>query len=124
MSQRLDLEEQVREDPAPAPDDPATGTVADPADPARAAVFPAPLVTIGAGAVGATVGFAAVYLLAALQVNPLVGVAVIVILFALALVGPKILADATTETGRAIAVVLDSLAFGGTFAGLVVVFLL
>lgn len=87
---------------------------------ARATVFPSPLTTVGAGALGATAGFSSVYALAAFAVDPLIGVVVFVIVLALALLGPKLLSDARTELARAIAVILGALAFGGTAGGIVV----
>ena len=85
----------------------------------RAAVFPAPLTTVAAGAIGALIGVVVLYLLVTLRADPLFGVGVIIVLFALALSGPKLLADARTEAGRTVAVVLDGIAFGGTLGGLI-----
>lgn len=84
------------------------------------AVFPSPRTTAAAIGCGGAVGFAAVYGLVALQINPVFGVAVIVTLYAMAMAGLKQLTDAKTETGRAVAVALNALALGGTLGGLVV----
>ena len=89
-------------------------------DLARATVFPSPLTTLGASALGATAGFSIVFALSAFEVDQLVGVVVFVIVLTLALSGPKLLSDARTELARAIAVVLGALAFGGTAGGIVV----
>lgn len=119
MTYRLDVREPEWETPTPE-SDAADPTVPQQADRVRAAVFPAPLLTMAAGSLGALIGFATIYLLAALRVEPLYGVGVIILLFALALSGPKLLADSRTDVGRTAAVVLNAIAFGGTFGGLVV----
>lgn len=84
------------------------------------AVFPRPLTTLASGAIGALIGFVCIYLIVALRLEPLVGAGVLVVLFALALSGPKLLADAESDAGRAVALILNGLAFGGTLGGLVV----
>ena len=84
------------------------------------AVFPSPLTTAAAIGAGGAVGFATVYGLVMLQVNPVFGVAVIVTLYAMSMAGLKQLTDAKTEVGRAFAVALNALAIGGTLGGLVV----
>ncbi|HJC27794.1 MAG TPA: hypothetical protein H9759_00175 [Candidatus Dietzia intestinipullorum] len=114
MSQRLTLEERERDLPDPAP------LAAGVADGTEAAVLPSPVTTAAAICGGGAIGFATVYGLVALHVNPLLGVAVIVALYAVAMGGLKHLAEARTELGRAFAVSLNALAIGGTLAGLVV----
>lgn len=129
MHHRPRHEDRARENPAPAlrhghgtevledtrDDDAELGP-----ETSSVAVFPAPLTTMAAGAAGSLLGFVAIYLLVTFNVDPLVGAGVILVLFALALSGPKMLADARTEGRRAVAVVLDGIAFGGTLGGLAV----
>ena len=124
MSDRVAVEDRVRDVPAPAigsaPDIDEAAQGRGPIEMSGVAVFPAPLTTLAAGALGALLGFATIYLLVAFRVNPLYGAGVILVLFAMALSGPKLLSDARTEAGRAVAVVLDGIAFGGTLGGLAV----
>lgn len=115
------LEDRKRDASGPEPSavDAPVGTV--PSDKSgHTAVFPSPLTTAVAITCGGTIGFSAVYGLAALQVNPIFGVAVIVTLFAMSMAGLKQLTDAKTEAGRAFAVALNALAIGGTLGGLIV----
>lgn len=114
MSQRLTLEERERDLPGPAPS--AVGV----SDGTEAAVLPSPLTTVATIGGGGAIGFATVYALVALHINPLLGIAVIVSLYAVAMGGLKHLTEARTEAGRAFAVALNALAIGGTLAGLVV----
>lgn len=111
MSQRLTLEDRKRDQPAQSPS--AVG-----AD--HTAVFPSPLSTLGAIGLGSAIGFGTVYGLAALRVDPLLGVAVVVALFGVALIGLKQLTDARTEVGRSFAVAVNALAIGGTLGGFTV----
>lgn len=86
----------------------------------HAALLPSPGTTAVAVLVGGGLGFATVYTLAARHVDPLFGVAVIVALFAIAVLGLKSLTDARTESGRAFAVGLNALATGSALGGLTV----
>lgn len=119
------LEDRERDVSAPAPS--AAGATVGPAlrDPTghtdlsggHTAVFPSPLSTAIAVVLGAAIGFATVYGLAAQRVDPVFGVVVIVALFGASLLGQKQLTDARTEWGRAVAVALNGLAIGGTLGG-------
>lgn len=86
----------------------------------RAAVFPAPLTTIIAAAMGGMIGVGAIYGVAARLANTLVGVAVIVLVFALTMAGPRVHATAESELGRTVAVVLEAIAFGGVLGAAIV----
>ena len=95
------------------PFDAASGT-------SPAAVFPAPLITIAAAAMGGLIGVGAIYGVATRLANTLVGVAVIVMVFALTMAGPRVHATARSEVGRTVAVVLEAIAFGGVLGAVIV----
>lgn len=101
---------------------PGTDSPLGRSDAAPAAVFPAPLTTIIAAALGGLIGLAMVYGVAARLADTLVGVSVIVLVFAMTMAGPRVHAAARTETGRTIAVVLEAIAFGGVIGALIVLF--
>lgn len=84
------------------------------------AVFPAPLTTITAAAMGGLIGVGAVYGVAARLADTLVGVAVIVLVFALTMAGPRVHAAARSEVGRTVAVILEAIAFGGLLGAVIV----
>lgn len=86
----------------------------------HAALLPSPGTTAVSVVAGGALGFATVYSLTSQHVDPLFGVAVIVALFAIAVLGLKSLTDARTEPGRAVAVGLNSLATGAALGGLTV----
>lgn len=86
----------------------------------HAALLPSPGTTAVSVIAGGALGFATVNTLAARHVDPLFGVAVIVALFAIAVLGLKSLTDARTEPGRAVAVGLNALATGAALGGLTV----
>ena len=48
------------------------------------------------------------------------GVAVIVMVFALTMAGPRVHATARSEVGRTVAVVLEAIAFGGVLGAVIV----
>lgn len=98
----------------------ATAAVAPSHESDHTAVFPSPLTTAGAVGIGGTIGFLAVSGLVTLRADPVFGVAVIVTLYSMAMLGLKHLTDARTEFGRAVAVALNALAIGGTLGGLTV----
>lgn len=88
---------------------------------APAAVFPAPLTAVSAAATGGVIGLGAVYGVAALLADTLVGVALLVLVFALTMAGPRVHSMARTEVGRTVAVVLEAIAFGGVLGAVIVV---
>ncbi|GAA1054388.1 hypothetical protein GCM10009570_29770 [Dietzia natronolimnaea] len=87
-----------------------------------AAVFPAPLTTVSAAATGGLIGLGAVYGVAARLADTLVGVAVLVLVFALTMAGPRVHSVARSEVGRTIAVILEAIAFGGVLGAVIVLF--
>jgi len=86
----------------------------------HATVFPAPLTTIAAALVGGFLGLAAVYGVAERLADTLAGVAAVVMIFAVTLAGPRVHAGARTEVGRTVAVVLQSVGFGGVLGALLI----
>lgn len=129
MNRNLMLEDRDRRQSTPAP--PAEGARAEALlgkdGPGRreatpAAVFPAPLTTISAAVMGGLIGLGAVYGVAARLADTLVGVAVIVLVFALSMAGPRVHAVARSEVGRTVAVVLEAIAFGGVLGAVIVLF--
>ncbi|MFN3600121.1 MAG: hypothetical protein ACK4UY_01880 [Dietzia sp.] len=134
MSRQSMLEDRDRRQSTPAP--PAEGAPAQalrghdvagtreatPTAVFPAAVFPAPLTTISAAAIGGLIGVGAVYGVAARLADTLVGVAVIVLVFALSMAGPRVHAVARSEVGRTVAVVLEAIAFGGLLGAVIVLF--
>ncbi|AWH94243.1 hypothetical protein [Dietzia psychralcaliphila] len=129
MNRNLMLEDRDRSQSTPAP--PAEGARAEvvPAgdvtgrrEATPAAVFPAPLTTISAAVMGGLIGLGAVYGVAARLADTLVGVAVIVLVFALSMAGPRVHAVARSEVGRTVAVVLEAIAFGGVLGAVIVLF--
>ena len=87
-----------------------------------AAIFPAPLTTVSAAATGGLIGLGAVYGVAARLADTLVGVAVLVLVFALTMAGPRVHSVARSEVGRTIAVILEAIAFGGVLGAVIVLF--
>lgn len=87
---------------------------------AHATVLPAPRTTILAALTGGLLGTAAVYIVASRLAGSLAAVVAIVMVFAVTLAGPRVHAAARTELGRAIAVVLQSIGFGGAVGALVI----
>ena len=120
MSERLMIRDREalpaerRAEPA-RPDD---GLVGD--ESGHATVFPAPLTTIAAALVGGFLGLAAVYGVAERLADTLAGVAAVVMIFAVTLAGPRVHAGARTEVGRTVAVVLQSVGFGGVLGALLI----
>ena len=86
----------------------------------HATVFPAPLTTIAAALVGGFLGLAAVYGVAERLADTLAGVAAVVMIFAVTLAGPRVHAGARSEVGRTVAVVLQSVGFGGVLGALLI----
>lgn len=130
MNYRMPLEEQEWTRSAPAtsavrgtdedPPELDPGSLPGERDAAPAAVFPAPLTTIAAAVMGGLIGLAMVYGVAARLADTLIGVSVIVLVFAMTMAGPRVHAVARTETGRTIAVILEAIAFGGAIGALIV----
>lgn len=128
MSYRLTLEGREWNQSAPESsavraadvDLPAPDSSVGERDATPAAVFPAPLTTIAAAALGGLIGLAMVYGVATRLADTLVGVSVIVLVFAMTMAGPRVHAAARTETGRTIAVILEAIAFGGAIGALIV----
>ena len=131
MSQRLTLEGRPRDGSATVPpvvgDTPANPAPANPvptntapADTTHVAVFPAPLYTLGATAVGGLTGLGAVYLVASQLAGTLAAVAAVVMIFAMTMAGPWVQARAETEIGRVIAVALQAIAFGGVLGVMII----
>lgn len=114
MHHRLILEDRERSTSAPAPVD-----AGDPGA-APAAVFPAPRTTIAAAVTGGLLGVGMVYGVAARLADTVLGVAVIMLVFALTMAGPRVHAAARSEVGRTVAVILESIAFGGALAAVIV----
>ena len=81
-------------------------------------VLPSPMATLVAGGLGTALGIAVISGLVLLHVHPLLGVAVVVALFTLALAGPRMLTRARTEGMRSLATALNGLAFGGSLGAL------
>ena len=127
MSERLMIRDREafpderRADPA-RPDDGLAGAgVGDRAGGSgHATVFPAPMTTIAAALVGGFLGLAAVYGVAERLADTLAGVAAVVMIFAVTLAGPRVHAGARTEVGRTVAVVLQSVGFGGVLGALLI----
>ncbi|MBB1025780.1 MULTISPECIES: hypothetical protein [unclassified Dietzia] len=129
MNGHLTLEDGGRNHSVPDPPAEGPGAEARPGvddrgirDTAPAAVFPAPLTTVSAAATGGLIGLGAVYGVAALLADTLVGVALLVLVFALTMAGPRVHSMARTEVGRTVAVVLEAIAFGGVLGAVIVVF--
>ncbi|MDV8001955.1 hypothetical protein [Rhodococcus sp. IEGM 1408] len=128
MDYRLTLEKQEWNQSTPAafavgdPDEnlPGADSSLGKSDATPAAVFPAPLTTLAAAAIGGLIGLAMVYGVAARLADTLVGVSVIVLVFAMTMAGPRVHAAARTETGRILAVILEAIAFGGAVGALIV----
>ncbi|MGN7156482.1 hypothetical protein ACTHRK_10280 [Dietzia cercidiphylli] len=106
---------------APAQDDPGRDAPVD-REVTPAAVFPAPLTTVSAAATGGLIGLGAVYGVASRLADTLVGVAVLVLVFALTMAGPRVHSVARSEVGRTIAVILEAIAFGGVLGAVIVLF--
>ncbi|WP_010539777.1 hypothetical protein [Dietzia alimentaria] len=119
MSQLLSLEERSRDGSATA--SPAAGDAPVNTDMTHIAVFPTPLHTLGAAAVGILAGLGAVYLVASRLAGTPAAVAAMVMIFAVTMAGPLVQARAGTELGRVIAVALQSIVFGGVLGALVIV---
>ncbi|MBB1035846.1 MAG: hypothetical protein Q7T31_15005 [Dietzia sp.] len=119
MNGQLMLEDgdRSRSTPAPPAEVAPVGREATPA-----AVFPAPLTTVSAAATGGLIGLGAVYGVAARLADTLVGVAVLVLVFALTMAGPRVHSVARSEVGRTIAVILEAIAFGGVLGAVIVLF--
>ena len=112
------LEDRERDHTAPAPS--AVGDSAGPEEEVRAAVLPSPVTAIAAAVVGGLLGVSMVYGVATRLADTLAGVAVIVLVFALTMAGPRVHAATRTELGRAVAVALQAIAFGGALGTLIV----
>ncbi len=118
MSRRLMLES--REPDHAAPRAPAVGDTADRDGSVPAAVLPSPLTAVASAVTGGAIGVAMVYGVAARLADTLAGVAVIVLVFAMTMAGPRVHAVSRTEAGRAVAVALEAIAFGGALGALIV----
>lgn len=92
----------------------------DPTSP-QAWVLPTPLSTAAAAGLGGLAGLAAIYAVAHLLADTVAGVAVIAVVFAVTMAGPWVHARADNEFGRALAVGLQAIAFGGALAAVLIV---
>ncbi|MET3860687.1 hypothetical protein ABIE38_001609 [Dietzia sp. 2505] len=129
MNGQLMLEDGGRSRSTPVPPAEVAPAQADPGRDAPvdreatpAAVFPAPLTTVSAAATGGMIGLGAVYGVAERLADTLVGVAVLVLVFALTMAGPRVHSVARSEVGRTIAVILEAIAFGGVLGAVIVLF--
>ena len=127
MSQRvIEVRGRGETTPAPPPVGGTTGVltgaraVSDDPDALHAAVFPAPLTAVAAALIGGLLGAGAVYGVATRLADTLVGVVVIILVFALTLAGPRVHAAARSEVGRTVAVILESIGFGGVLGAVIV----
>lgn len=119
MSQRLSLEERSRDGSATA--SPVAGDAPPTTEMTHTTVFPTPLHTLAAAAVGILAGLGVVYLVASRLAGTPAAVAVIVMIFAATMAGPLVQSRAGTELGRVIAVALQSIVFGGVLGALILV---
>lgn len=86
----------------------------------HATVLPAPLTAALAALIGGALGLAAVYGVAERLADTVAGVVAVVMIFAVTLTGPRVHAGARTEVGRALAVALQSVGFGGVLGALII----
>ena len=87
----------------------------------QASVLPTPLSTAAAAGAGGLAGLATIYAVAHLLADTVAGVAVIAVVFAVTMAGPWVHARADNELGRALAVGLQAVAFGGALAAILIV---